>query len=635
MPCLKCGGESEDALICDACADQCYEEAKFFLNPALVGPSVFSRLRNAGSAAYHLGPVAHSSLVHSRSADMEKAIRDIPAQAVRREDLAAIYQRANAILAHLGVPLKADTPDMLLTLDAANTITAVARKVNAIEQMYPSEAISDLYVRMGIVYWAATKGLLLRTAPKAWRTEKSSYLFARAKEYLLKVRPEDDLYSIACRSLGMVCADAGEWVEAEEHLSEALRHFPNDTRILEALAKAYLALENSVEALVRVDEALAQGENARLWTIKGSVLRDMDRLEDALECFKGAISLDSKFVTAHDLLIETLRDLGRVDEASVAESQRTIAIRPGLEEKVQQLVTELKMATKEGPLEAPPAPRARRPKEAGYPPTPAPAPTPPQEPLEDALVSARRALESKDFDSAVHRARHALREDPDSRDAQLILIESLYERGELREAAPVVHSLYEKRQDDPLAWYWRARVADMEGRWGAAVQYYSKAVTLDKNFVDAWVRMGEVLFANDKVSGADESFSRAIQIDADSPRAWLGKGRAMRKLGRWGAAIQCLDRYNSLAPDDKDAWLLKGEILQEKGKLERALEAFDRYLAIAPDDSRTLGKKGIVLQSLGRVDDARACLEEAVRLDPQNKDAAKWLKSLSSGGGAE
>src|SRR5512136_120227 len=56
VPCLRCGGKTEgDALLCDSCADASFAEPKFFLNPILIGPSLLSRLRDQGSAAYLLG----------------------------------------------------------------------------------------------------------------------------------------------------------------------------------------------------------------------------------------------------------------------------------------------------------------------------------------------------------------------------------------------------------------------------------------------------------------------------------------------------------------------------------------------------------------------------------------------------
>jgi tetratricopeptide (TPR) repeat protein len=107
----------------------------------------------------------------------------------------------------------------------------------------------------------------------------------------------------------------------------------------------------------------------------------------------------------------------------------------------------------------------------------------------------------------------------------------------------------------------------------------------------------------------------------------------MKGLGRWGAAIQCLDKYNMLVPKDRSAWLMKADLLFEKEKYRRAADSYDKYLELDQDDSYALGRKGIALNALGLTDDAKKCLEESVRLDPNNKEAAKWLKALSSGGG--
>lgn len=628
MPCLKCGGPAEeDAQLCDSCADSSLQEPKFFLNPVLIGPSIYSRLRAKGSAIYLLGPTSGPDVFPVPSSVLEKSIHDINAQLMPHEDLKAFSQRCNTILVHQGVPLKLDSPEILLTEDAVNTITTIVQKVNATESMFPLEAMSDLYLRMGVIYWSASKGILLRTTSKKWREQKRSYFVARAKEYFSKVKPGEDLSSIATLDLGMLCLDAEEWTEAEEHLSDALRSFPNDVKIGEGLAMAHLMLGNQVEALSKVDEIINLGESPALWVLKGRILRDMERYAEAMECFNRALSLDPRYGPAHDILIETLRNTGRLEEAALAESQKSLSKRPGLERRISDLISELKQVTGE-PKIPEPAAKAPGPREEPK----ARAPTTAAVPVGVTIDSARQALRAKEYDLAIQRATHMLNEKPTARDAVLVMIEAMILKGDIKAVAPYVHAFYERNREDSIAWYWRGILARKENRWGAAIQYFSKAVSLDAKLLDAWISMGEVLLEHGKSAGADESFSRALQIDDDSSAAWLGKAKTMKQMGRWGAAIQCLDKYNSLEPTDMTSWLLKGDTLLDKEKYARAIEAYDKYIELGQADSYVLGKKGMALSAIGRTEEAKECLEESVRLDPNNKDAAKWLKAVSEEG---
>jgi tetratricopeptide (TPR) repeat protein len=621
LPCLKCGGQTVDeALICDSCAEESLQEPKFFLNPVLIGPSLYSRLRASSSGAYLLGPTSGSDVLMVPSTDLNRIIQDTNPQTMVHGDLQGFYQRCDTLLAHLGVPLRLDMPDMLLTKDASEMITMIVLKINSAEKIYPMEAMSDLYIRVGVVYWSATNGILMRATSDDWSKKRKAYLVSRAKEYFLKVGHGDDLFSIASRNLGLLCLDAEEWREAEEHLADAQRSFPNDVKIGESIALAHLMLGNQVEALSKVDVVINLVETPQLWVLKGRILKNMNRLEEAIECFNRALSIDPRFLPAHDALITALRHAGRSDEATLAENQKSLSRRPGIERKISELITELQ--TGEEPAPAQPV-LAREKAE------PRPAPVPPAQP--SALDPLWEALEAEEYDKAIQGANEALRTRPGLRDAELILIEAYIAKGDLHEAAPAVHQFYEKNRSDPIAWYWRGALSRKEGKWGASIQYYSKAVSLDPSMVDAWVSMGEVLVENGKLDGADESFSRALQADEENSRAWLGKAKVMKQMGRWGAAIQCLDRYNSLVPSDKNSWLLKADTLFDKEKWERAIEAYDQYLEINQADSYALGKKGIALNAVGRVDEAREALEESVRLDPKNKESAKWLKTLQEG----
>jgi tetratricopeptide (TPR) repeat protein len=424
----------------------------------------------------------------------------------------------------------------------------------------------------------------------------------------------------------MLCLDAEEWLEAEGHLSDAQRSFPNDMRIGEGIARAHLMLGNQVEALAKVDEVINIGETPELWVLKGKILKNMDRPDEAIECYNRALSIDPRHMPAHDILITTLRDVGRLEEAALAENQKSLSKRPGLERKINDLIQEFTGVVEDEKVSKAPA--------SGISAKPEGRPTAVILPAPSLLDTARQSLRIQDYDTALQRAREYLKQTPGSADAELILIEAYVSIGDLKNASSTTHSFYERNRNSPLAWYWRGVVSNKEGRWGASIQYFSKAVSLDPKLIDAWVTMGEVLLTNGKFAGADESFSRALQVNEEDPRAWLGKARVMKQMGRWGAAIQCLDRYNSLAPTDKASWLLKADTLLDKEKWERAIEAYDKYLELNQDDSYALGKKGIALNAIGRVDEARACFEESVRLDSHNKEAAKWLRTIEGGGGA-
>lgn len=628
MPCLKCGGPSEeDSLLCDACADACAKDARFFLDPVLVGPSVFTQMRAEGSLATMLGPTPGSGYVRLQSTDLQRHVLGTSLQSLPAGDLRGFHELCNSLLAHLGVTLNLDQPAMLLTEEAAETITSIVQRVETAEQMHPLEGSSDLYIRVGVVYWSSSRGIILRVTSKGWRDARRGQMLAKAKDFFSKVSQKDDLYSIAVRDLGMLCIDSQEWKDAERYLTDALRHFPSDPRIGEALARVHLELGNQMDALGMVDEALVQGETPSLWVLKGRVLRDMGRNEDALECFDKALTLDFNTQDAHDEVIATLRDIGRVEDAALAERQRAFSRTPDLDKKVADLIEDLRKGTAQSAPAAIPAahPHAEH-RVKSEPPKAKPA----QElaPLD----AARAALAAKDYDSAAQSLEEVLRADPNDRQAELMLLEAFVGLGDMDQASARAHSFYERNRNDPLAWHWRGVVSAKENKWGAAVQYLSKAVTIDPKLIESWLLMGETLFVNKKYSGADEAFSRALQIDGENPHAWLGKAKTMRELGRWGASIQCLDKYNLIEPDDASGWLLKADLLFEKEKHRRAVEAYDKYLSLAQADSHALGRKGAALNSLGMADEARAALEEAVRLDSDNRDAVRLLRSMKGAG---
>lgn len=625
MPCLKCEIKCEDGtLLCDDCANACFREPRFFLTPVLIGPSLYARLRSEGSVACILGPTIERDMSFVASADVRRTLHNAVSDGLSEEEAKRNIDLCDQTLAHMGVPLKYDPSTMLLTEDAADTVMTVLRLVDLLSRSSEGLLSSDICLRLGVVYWTASHGILLRTASRSWRDEKRAYLVDRAKEYFGQVDERDDLHSLAVWNLGMLCSESQDWDEARQYLMQTRAHFPSDNKVAEALVKAELELGNPLDALALVDEILVQSATAQLWLLKGEILLKVNRTEESLECFNQSLSLDSGLIEAHNRLIAALRALGRDEEAALAERQRTISRTPGIEEKVLDIIGEL---TKAPPQRAVARARVRQMARVKTE-REEPSPLVTESPLDLAIAS----LEGKDYDLAIQRSRHIVDVDPGSREANLVLIEALVAVGDIAGASKSVHAFYERNRNDPHAWHWRGVVAEKEGKWGAAVQYFSKAVTLDPELAEAWAAMGDTLLVNDKLNGADESYSRALQIDANNAKAWLGKGRTMRALGRWGAAIQCLDKYNTIMPDDRDAWLLKADTLMDKDKHRRAIDAYNKYLELYQDDSYALGRKGAALNAVGMVEEAVACLEESVRLDPNNREAVKLLRAITDGG---
>jgi len=276
---------------------------------------------------------------------------------------------------------------------------------------------------------------------------------------------------------------------------------------------------------------------------------------------------------------------------------------------------------------APPAPPAVAPAPARAPAPPAPRPAAPPA-VPNWLGEARGLLSRGEPPAAIDLLERQLSAEPANYEGTLLLGQAYFQQGDHERAMERTLHAIKLNRNAPEGWYWRARISEGLGKWGAALQFLDHALKLRKDFDEAWILRGELTLRNNKEEEADRSFEMATELAPQNPAGWLGRAKTSLKLGRWGAAIQCVDRFLALKPDDREGWRLRGEILLGRGKFDLAAKSYKKYLDLVPDDPNAWCQRGIALHSLGLADEARECFRRSLELDATNRQARTWLSSL-------
>lgn len=100
----------------------------------------------------------------------------------------------------------------------------------------------------------------------------------------------------------------------------------------------------------------------------------------------------------------------------------------------------------------------------------------------------------------------------------------------------------------------------------AALANYDKALSLDPNYVDAWVRKGITLFNNKEYFDAENCFNIAVNLHPANFKAVYNRGKLRLKTEDTEGAIADLDKATSLKPEHAGAHELFGDALLKVGK---------------------------------------------------------------------
>ncbi|MDR0892092.1 MAG: tetratricopeptide repeat protein, partial [Mediterranea sp.] len=104
----------------------------------------------------------------------------------------------------------------------------------------------------------------------------------------------------------------------------------------------------------------------------------------------------------------------------------------------------------------------------------------------------------------------------------------------------------------------------------AALANYDKALSLDPNYLDAWIRKGITLADEGQAYEAESCFNTAISLYPANFKAMYNRGKLRLRLGNVEGALSDLDRSTSLRPDHAAAHDLFGDALLKAGKESEA-----------------------------------------------------------------
>ncbi len=163
-----------------------------------------------------------------------------------------------------------------------------------------------------------------------------------------------------------------------------------------------------------------------------------------------------------------------------------------------------------------------------------------------------------------------------------------------------------------------------------AVQYFRRALALDRSCLSAWTLMGHEYVELKNTHAAIESYRRAVDVNRRDYRAWYGLGQTYEVLESHTYALFYYRKAAGLRPWDGKMWMAVGSCLQKIGRgrdsikaLKRALKAESSYESSGGGggrggpvagymDPEVLLQIAQIYEELGEHEDAKSYMELCV-----------------------
>ncbi|GAB6030284.1 hypothetical protein CHUAL_005959 [Chamberlinius hualienensis] len=269
---------------------------------------------------------------------------------------------------------------------------------------------------------------------------------------------------------------------------------------------------------------------------------------------------------------------------------------------------------------------------------------------------------------ALENYRHAVRLKPDFIDGYINLAAALVAAGDMEQA---VQAYVSALQYNPDLYCVRSDLGNLLkalGRLDEAKACYLKAietrdqillwlgaVTLDPNFLDAYINLGNVLkearifdravaaylralnlspnhavvhgnlacvyYEQGLIDLAIDTYRRAIELQPNFPDAYCNLANALKEKGQVSEAEDCYNTALRLSPTHADSLNNLANIKREQGLTEDATRLYLKALDVFPDFAAAHSNLASVLQQQGKLNEALLHYKEAIRIQPSFADA--------------
>jgi predicted O-linked N-acetylglucosamine transferase (SPINDLY family) len=162
-----------------------------------------------------------------------------------------------------------------------------------------------------------------------------------------------------------------------------------------------------------------------------------------------------------------------------------------------------------------------------------------------------------------------------------------------------------------------ALLCTAQGRLQEAIDAYCHAITLQPDFIDAYINLGSVVLSLGQHEEAMALYRQAIAIRPENAMAHGNLGKALQDNGQLDEAIDMYRAAIALQPDNANVFMNYGAALLERQAWDDSVTVTRHAIELQPDSAMTHANLGTALLRLGRYEEALAACRQAMALQPR------------------
>ena len=167
------------------------------------------------------------------------------------------------------------------------------------------------------------------------------------------------------------------------------------------------------------------------------------------------------------------------------------------------------------------------------------------------------------------------------------------------------------------------------GNKNDARELFNTASKINPGFANAHDNVGVVEMMNGNIDAAEQSFMKAMKYNTHNPTAWYHMAQVETRRGNYSKALTWVNHSLHVNPNSSPALTLQGELYLKQGNQAAAINSFKKAQIVKPENIRPYMNLATIYENRADEEFAMEQLKTSLAINPNNSESKLRIANMA------
>lgn len=167
------------------------------------------------------------------------------------------------------------------------------------------------------------------------------------------------------------------------------------------------------------------------------------------------------------------------------------------------------------------------------------------------------------------------------------------------------------------------------GNKNDALELFNTALKINPGFANAHDNVGVVEMMDGNIDAAEQSFMKAMRYNTHNPTAWYHMAQVETRRGNYSKALTWVNHSLHVNPNSSPALTLQGELYLKQGNQAAAINSFKKAQIVKPENIRPYMNLATIYENRADEEFAMEQLKTSLAINPNNSESKLRIANMA------